>query len=313
MIKLLKSLVRNHFGFSKAETNGMVLLFPVLLVTILSPYLFRLGLGQTNADLFFDENKAIEWKTELENSIIVQKPTKKRSTPFFKKPTKKPVVNKKFNFNPNKVTKKEIIELGFSKRVANNWDKFRTAGGKFHEYNDLKKIYSIDSVVLASLKNHIQFDPKPVEKVIPKVKPNKKKPFKIVFNESDLNKTGKDDLKKISGIGEKLSERIIKFRDRLGGFHSNQQLYEVYGLDSLVIQKINNHFHLGDTTIKRYRINEIGEEALATHPYIRRKYARIIVNYRLQHGRFESPQDLKKIHILNDSIVSKIAPYLLFE
>ena len=92
----------------------MVLLFPVLLVTILSPYLFRLGLGHTNADLFFDENKAIEWKTELENSIIVQKPTKKRSTPFFKKPTKKHVVNKKFNFNPNKVTKKEIIALGFS-------------------------------------------------------------------------------------------------------------------------------------------------------------------------------------------------------
>lgn len=312
MIKLFKSLVRNHFGFSKAETNGMVLLFPVLLITILSPYLFKWSLEKSNTDLFFDENKAIEWKTELENSIIVQKPTKKQSTPFLKKPKKKRVVTKKFDFNPNKVTKKEIIELGFSKRVANNWDNFRKSGGNFYEYNDLKRIYGIDSVVLSALKKHIQFDPKPIPKLVPSQKSGKKKSFVITFSESDLNKTGKDDLKKISGIGKKLSERIIKFRDRLGGFHSDQQLYEVYGLDSLVIRKISKHFHLGES-VRQFRINEAGEKELATHPYIGRKYARIIVNYRLQHGSFKSPVDLKKIHVLNDSIVSKMAPYLLFE
>lgn len=291
----------------------MVLLFPVLLLTISSPFLIKWGFGQSNSNLFFDEDSALKWKAELENSISVKKPTKKQSVSFTKNLMQNHVVNKKFNFNPNKVTKEEIIELGFSQRVANNWDRFRNAGAKFYEYNDLKKIYGIDSVLLSSLKKYIQYDPKPDETSFPsKEKTDKPKIYEVVFKELDLNKTDSEDLKKISGIGEKLSERIIKYRNQLGGFHSSDQLHEVYGLDSAVIDRINRNFHLQDT-VKLITINQIGEKELKDHPYFRGKRASIIINYRMQHGNFSSPEDLKKIHILNDSIVSKMAPYLRFE
>ena len=174
------------------------------------------------------------------------------------------------------------------------------------------KVYGMDSILLSSLQSHIRFPIKNLDQAEEQLKKNKFKPFKITFNETNLNTTEREDLKKISGIGEKLSERIIKFRDKLGGFHSLKQLNEVYGLDSLVIQKIGTHFHLNDS-IKRIAINQINEKELAYHPYFSYKIARVIVNYRKQHGHFQKPDDLKKIHIINDSIVSKISPYIQFE
>lgn len=45
----------------------------------------------------------------------------------------------------------------------------------------------------------------------------------------DINAATAEDFKTINGIGEKLSARIVKFRDRLGGFLTSEQLYDVYG------------------------------------------------------------------------------------
>jgi len=312
MIKLIKSFIRNHFGFSRAETNGMVLLFPFLLLTIFSPFLINQYLEISNTKPVFDEKSAIQWKKELEKKVIILKPTKKKQAFFYKNSKKKKVTKRKFVFNPNKVTKKEIIELGFSQRVANNWSKFIAAGGKFYEQKDLMKVYGIDSTLLSSLESFVQFPKNAVDPTKEEFQKKDFKPFKIAFKETNLNSTDREDLKKISGIGDKLSERIIKFRDKLGGFHSMRQLNEVYGLDSTIIQKIGSHFHINDS-INRIFINQISKKELANHPYFSYKTAQVIVNYREQHGHFQKPDDLKKIHIINDSIVSKISPYLQFE
>ena len=42
----------------------------------------------------------------------------------------------------------------------------------------------------------------------------------------------------IHGIGAVFSNRIVKYRERVGGFDLINQLHQAYGLDSLVISKI---------------------------------------------------------------------------
>jgi len=310
MIKIIKSLVRNHFGFSRAETNGMVLLFPTILLTIFSPFLFNQFFSLSNQEEFFDQKNALKWQKELEANILVANNT--NAQPLKPKKTIKKIF-RQFEFNPNSVTHKQLLELGFNKRIANNWLKFVKSGGRFYEMKHLSKIYGMDENRLKSLSDYIQFDKKEIKEYS---KEDSKKPFqktfKIVIQEKNLNATSANDLKQISGIGEKLSTRIIKFRDRLGGFHELNQLNDVYGLDSLVIEKITENFHLTDS-LSKIDINHISEKDLSKHPYISYKIARVIVNYRQQHGVFKNGSDLLKIHIIDKGLLAKITPYLRFD
>ena len=52
----------------------------------------------------------------------------------------------------------------------------------------------------------------------------------------NLNAATAEELARFRGIGPVLSERIVKFRDGLGGFAHPELLYHVYGLDSAVVQ-----------------------------------------------------------------------------
>ena len=55
------------------------------------------------------------------------------------------------------------------------------------------------------------------------------------FYKQDLNKALVADLKKIRGIRPVLSERILKYGYSINGFSNMNQLYQVYGSDSIVV------------------------------------------------------------------------------
>jgi DNA uptake protein ComE-like DNA-binding protein len=60
-------------------------------------------------------------------------------------------------------------------------------------------------------------------------------------------------------------------------------------------------------------LNTITEEELKNHPYFKYKLARVITNYRNQHGKYNSYNDLLKIKIINDSILDRIKIYGVIE
>jgi DNA uptake protein ComE-like DNA-binding protein len=62
---------------------------------------------------------------------------------------------------------------------------------------------------------------------------------------------------------------------------------------------------------KKLNINSLPSYSLR-HPYINKQLARLIVAYREQHGVFKSPSDLTKIPLVDEEILRKLAPYLLF-
>ena len=81
----------------------------------------------------------------------------------------------------------------------------------------------------------------------------------------DLNNADTSQLKKIYGIGDKLSMRILKYRDVLGGFVGMDQLKEVYGLDSLVINRlIENSTIQNEFQPKKININTASEKQLSS-------------------------------------------------
>jgi DNA uptake protein ComE-like DNA-binding protein len=102
----------------------------------------------------------------------------------------------------------------------------------------------------------------------------------------------------------------VKFRNRLGGFYSIEQVKETYGLPDSTFVNIQASLQLNKVSLKNLDINQLDEKSLAQHPYIRYKLARLIVLYRNNHGPFRQPEELLGIPLVDDSIYRKLEHYI---
>jgi len=125
----------------------------------------------------------------------------------------------------------------------------------------------------------------------------------------NLNLATAAELQVVKGIGPVLSDRIVKFRDKLGGFSGNSQLAEVYGLPPETINEVLRNFAV-QSPPKPIDFNVDSAKALARHPYINYDLAWVILNYRKQHGDISSFEDLEKIQALDEEMLEKLKPYL---
>ena len=229
-----------------------------------------------------------------------------------------------FHFNPNKVSEAELSRLGFSERVVRQLVNYRSKGGIFRIKDDLYKIYAIDSGLVNSLYAYIDLPislkskrstPKKVEEpkkeagMLRMARKPSPKPEKF-----DLNRADTAMLQTVYGIGSVLSKRLVSFRNKLGGFVSEKQLYEVYNLDSVVIDSLLAVSFLAQSDNNRkILINSFTDKELAAHPYISWQQARLIVAYRNQHGDFREEADLLQVYLLEDNDINRLAPYLQFD
>lgn len=217
-------------------------------------------------------------------------------------------------FDPNTVTREEWVGMNLPEKVFNGLEKYRLKGGRIRKPEQVLKLYNLKPEIAqamlpfvrldtASLNKGNRFASKPFPKFEPKEKP---KPF-------DLNLADTTQLMGVFGIGRGLSNRIVRHRNGLGGFLNKDQVYEVFGLDSAVVDELFlKAFLTPNPTITKLEINKLSEEELAKHPYIRKGLARIIVKYRVQHGDFHKPEDLLEIKIIKPEVVEKLRPYLTF-
>jgi len=119
--------------------------------------------------------------------------------------------------------------------------------------------------------------------------------------------------KKLPGIGVKYSSRIVRYRNLLGGFYAKEQLLEVYGIDSVLFNRISPYLLLEDHTLRKININACGEKDLSAHPYVSYQLAKLIVKYREHHGMYSSLDELKTIPLIDEQLFRKIVYYLKLE
>lgn len=119
-------------------------------------------------------------------------------------------------------------------------------------------------------------------------------------------------LEQLPGIGPVLAARIIRYRNKLGGFYELNQLREVYGLPDSLFDKIIHRLRLGKNQVELIKLNQATEMELSRHPYIQWKMARQLIRYRTQNGSFNDAEDLKKIWGIDTVKIQKLLPYLQF-
>lgn len=306
-MRYLRKWIRNVFGFSGTEINGFLILIPLLLVLVLSEPLYEHWVRGQPRHYSGDFRKLDSLASLWENSVAAEKEAAH------------PVVTAFFDFDPNTATVPDLRRLGFTGILANRIAAYRRKGGVFRVKSDLLKIYGVDSALYDRVYGYISL---PAQRLTAR-KPGleQKKNF---FPETpgkrntgparphfDLNIADTAALKRIFGIGSTLAARIVKFREGLGGFVSPQQLFEVYGLDSLVVKRLlESSFIESDFEPRQININIADEHGLSRHPYIDARLARVLVAYRFQHGDFRAVSDIKKLPVLNAEEIDRLLPYL---
>jgi len=303
----LKNFIKNFFGFSRTETNAFLILIPLMLVLIFSEPIYRYWFVRQPHDYSKEKN-------QLDSLLATFEYDEDNSTEKIKTETASSLI-KLFSFNPNSSSKEELLSLGFKEFLANRIINYRAKGGKFLMKKDVMKVYGMDSLLYKKLYPFIdlpenRFQEKPIQKIEEK----EKQITKSVHTKFDLNTADTSQLISVYGIGSKLSQRIITYREKLGGFISESQLKEVYGLDSSVVKNLLTKSFIDKNFLPhRLNINKATQQELATHPYIKYKIAQAIIAYRFQHSDFKTTDELKKIVLIDIAQFEKMKPYLSIE
>jgi DNA uptake protein ComE-like DNA-binding protein len=217
-----------------------------------------------------------------------------------------------FSFNPNNLSVSLWQKLGLSERQIKVIKNYESKGGRFYRKEDLKKIYSIREEQYAVLEPYINIPPKAYSDF--KKASYERKPYSNkVVNIVELNSADSALLESLNGVGPAFASRIIKYRNRLGGFYDKAQLREVYGIDSALYGKLQNHVAVNPSAIKYILINNVTFAEFKQNPYLSYKQINAILKYRNQHGAYKSLADLKPIVVLDEKVLNKIAPYIKFD
>lgn len=220
-----------------------------------------------------------------------------------------------FYFDPNTLDKEGWKKLGLRDKTIHTIQNYLSKGGRFKKPEDLQRIYGLFPNEYERIAPYIKIeaseetksntgntDKNPVES-------QPAKTYTSGYSLIEINSADTAAFVALPGIGSKLAARIVNFRDKLGGFYSINQIGETYSLPDSTFQKIKQYLKLDNSSVKKININTATKDEMKAHPYIKWNLANIIIEYRNQHGNFNSLTDLKKISAITDSTYSKIVSY----
>lgn len=129
----------------------------------------------------------------------------------------------------------------------------------------------------------------------------------------ELNGADTIILRKVPGIGAAFSGRIIKYRNLLGGFCSEKQLSEVYGIDESRYLSLKDWFIADSSLIRPVYVNLLPVDSIARHPYISYRQAREIVRLRKLYGALSGWETLSLLEEFPEEDIARLRPYVSFE
>lgn len=300
--KIFKSFLKDYFTLTSRERKGALalsfLIFIQLLLVIWLNYLRT------------PHEPAIE-KYNIQISNFVQRQRTEDSLNEYKKtyPLSSQIYSKNivfFEFDPNTVSDSGWMQLGLSQKQTAIVRNFLSKGGVFRKKEDVAKIFGITEHQYLSLESFIR---------IPEKENNYKKPLQHFINKKkeiqkiNINAADTIELCNLPLIGPGRARMIYKYRLALGGFVNEKQLLEVFTMDSVVLNVISPLIIIDIALIQKVNIN--ADEF--RHPYISKQIFYAIKAYRKQHGNFAKIEDLKQLTVMNNELITKLAPYVAFQ
>lgn len=308
--------VHDYFSFSKRERIGVIVLVILIIIVFILPEFFPSATRPVDSTAAAEINKQIaSLKLNTKDSGETSHVSMKENVPLYYEPSREHSENTLlFEFDPNTISEDGWKKLGIRDRTIRTIQRYIAKGGQFRRPEDLAKIYGIRKDEFERLLPYVKIPGHSITKhpdndALKRTpafnqRPNSK--FAVI----ELNAADTAMLIALPGIGSKLASRIINFRNKLGGFYSVDQVKETYGLPDSTFQTVRPFLQCDTSQIQQININTADLNVLKNHPYIKWNIANAIVNYRQQHGKYQSVEDLLKIEVISTDHLQALIPYL---
>tara|TARA_R110000787_G_scaffold89678_6_gene189687 strand:- start:4571 stop:5446 length:876 start_codon:yes stop_codon:yes gene_type:complete len=288
--------IKSHFVFNKSQRNGIL-----LLILLISSFLV------INYYVDFSEENIMD--TASEEIIAIQKQLDSLRT--IEIASRKPKI---FPFNPNFITDFKGYTLGMSTEEIDRLLAFRKENKWINSIKEFKKVTKVSDSLLNKISPYFKF-PDWISNPKHKIKYAKRGFKEKTFEQKvDLNTATQEQLEEVNGIGKAFSKRIVDYRNKLGGFTDDIQLYQVYGLDYQVTNRVLNEFTVKTPKeIVKMNLNSISASDIATIPGISFDLAKLIWEYRILNEQIESFSGIENIEGLTKRKLKGIQLYLKLE
>lgn len=281
-------------SYSKSQRIGIIMLF-LLIVLCQSFYVFH--------DFQSEELNTAEAQKWLAHQVVVDS---LKSQSYSVKPTIYP-------FNPNFITDFKGYKLGMSVAEIDRLLAYRKQNKFVNSAAEFQAVTQVSDSLLNAISPYFKFPDWVKNKkhyATSRPKPTFSKVEKISI--IDINQATKEDLMKVYGIGDKISDRILEYKNKLGAFVSMDQLNDVWGLSPEVIAKLYQNFDVKSTYgIQKININNASIKELSSFPFFKYSLAKEIVVFRSMNGDIKT-EDLSKIKGFPVDKIKIIALYLEF-
>lgn len=285
--------------FTREQRSGIVAL---LLLMVITQLVYYICFSQSGGEKRKPSAEELQWlavQTQID-SLKVDKEVE---------------AHKIYPFNPNFISDYKGYTLKMSVAEIDRMHKFRETNKFVNSAEEFQQVTGVSDEWLLKYSPYFKF-PDWVKNKKPLLQGYKSNSFadkKEKIMVVDINNATQEDLMKIYGIGQGLSERILKEREKFGAFVSMHQMNDIWGLSPEVVERLNKGFKvMSAPVIKKIAINEASVRELQLLPYFRYPLAKEIVTYRSMNGEIKTKEDLHKIKNFPVDKIDIIALYLDF-
>ena len=289
-----ESLIQSILNYSRSQRIGIILFF---LIVILTQGIYYFYDFKTIRNVSADKVKWLANQTIID-SLKLEKNNFKTTI---------------YPFNPNFISDFKGYKLGMNVDEIDRLLAFRKQNKFVNSPAEFQDVTKISDSLLKVISPYFKF-PDWVTNKKNNFKPFEKKEFSkpeknVVL---DINEASKEDLMKIYGIGDKISDRILVEKLKYGAFVSMEQMDAIWGLSPEVVEKLKTAFIVrSSANVKKININNASVKELAQFPFFRYQLAKDIVIYRTMNGDIKM-EDLTKIKGFPVEKIKIIALYLEF-
>lgn len=286
--------IRSHLTFNRSQRDGILslvaLILVLLFICVFVDFSEESALDDTSSEVIsiqrkFDSLRALQ---QLESAP------------------------KQYAFNPNFMSDFKAYTLGMSPTEYDRLVEYRQKDQWINSIADFKRVTQVSDSLLNTIGPLLKF---PDWVSNPKSKSKYVKSPELSFDEKlDLNLATTEALETVSGIGAVLSSRIVRYREKLGGFSDDLQLYEVYGLNATTVDALCKKFTVKTPkSVTTYNVNTASASDIATIPGIDFDLAKKIWEFVHLREGIADLSDLLKIEEVTEHRLRRIALYLYAE